>query len=99
MNIDKVLNIVEYIQRSDVPNKEEYFSEKYASFKKNYPILYKVSCAEDKIDKNILSFMVQRLMDIKVNEKTDHDASKEVGQMLFDKYVEPVKHLMAKKSE
>lgn len=96
-NIDKVLNIIEYIQRSNIINKEEYFSEKYATFKKNYPILFKTACADEKIDKKILSFMIQRLMEIKESEKTDHDASVEVGQMLFEKYVEPVKHLMTEK--
>ena len=90
MNTEHVMKIVNFIQDSKVINKEEHFSEKYSTFKKNYPVLFKVSCQDEKIDDNMLGLMLEKLSDIKTNNISQHEASVNVGKLLFEKYVEPI---------
>ena len=94
-NLDKVSKIVQYIRNSDIENKSTYFENRYANFKKNYPILFNAACAD--YDDSIFCFMMQRLKEIKEGLKTKEDVDVEVGKHLFDTYVEPIKHLMEKK--
>jgi hypothetical protein len=90
MDPESIIKIVNFIQSSDVPNKEEFFAAKYKNFKKNYPVLFDVACRPEPIDQNMLNMMIQMVSKIHNKELTQHDASVNVGQVLFDKYVDPI---------
>jgi hypothetical protein len=83
----QIRNIVNEIMSSDVQNKEEHFAEKYEDFSTNYPVLYKTVCSGGNTEH--LEFMLGMLDQMNKKQKTQHDASVAVGQLLFDKYVEP----------
>ncbi len=83
-----ISEIIQEIQSSKVNNKETYFKNLYPEFEKKYPHLFKMSC-ETIIDNNILNFMLSKLNNIKNNNITQNDASIDVGQILFDKYIDP----------
>lgn len=80
--------IVTEIQQSKVNDKETYFKQKYSEFRTKYPVMYSMACSS-KIDVANLEFMLDMLEQMNRNEKTQYDASAAVGQMLFDKYVDP----------
>lgn len=83
----EIRRVVDTILASDAPNKEEHFAEIYADFKEKYPVLYKTACSGEKVEH--LDFMLGMLEQMNKKQKTQHDASVAVGQLLFDKYVEP----------
>jgi hypothetical protein len=85
-----VKRIVEYIQKSPIENKEEVFGEKYKNFKANYPVLFAVACKKEKIDKNMFDMMLNKLEEINSKSITQHEASVEVGQILYNRFVDPV---------
>ena len=86
INSEDILKIAEYIRKSAVGNKEEYFTDMYPVFKAKYPMLFKQLCTDPDFDMNNLKYMLNVLD----NKKDAHSADVFVGQMLFDKYV---KHL------
>jgi hypothetical protein len=90
MDPQSVYDIVKYIQSSTIENKEEYFANKYKVFKQNYPILFEKACGAEKIDENMLQLMFNMVAKISNKETTQYDASVVVGQVLYDKYVDPV---------
>lgn len=83
-----IRSIVTEIVDSNVADKETHFGRKYSVFKDKYPNLFRV-CCEGKIDKTNLDFMLSMLSKMENQNLTQYDASAEVGQMLFSKYVEP----------
>lgn len=87
METSEIRHAVNDILSSDVSNKEEHFAEKYPDFKEKYPVLYKTVCDGGKTEH--LDFMLNLLEQMNKKQKTQHDASVAVGQMLFDKYVDP----------
>lgn len=84
---DKILSIVSAIQNADVPNKATYFESKYGNFKKKFPVLYEAACKDEKIDTGTLQFMLEMLGKMTADNLSQHDASANVGQMLYDKYI------------
>ena len=89
MNADKILEIAKEIKYSSKADKVKYFSHKYSEFSKTYPVLFKI-CCDDKNDMAQLEFMINMLKDIQQNKITEHVASANVGQKLYDSYVKPV---------
>jgi hypothetical protein len=85
-----LLNIINYIQNSTIENKNEYFSERYKIFKKNYPILFEMACKEQKIDTDKLILMMSLIDKIKDNHITQYDASAKIGKILYEEYIEPL---------
>ena len=85
---ESIINIVKKIKQSTVENKETYFENEYATFKKKYPGLYSMACS-DKVDMNNLFFMLGALSKMENDNLTQFDASAVGGQMLYNKYVEP----------
>lgn len=83
-----IMNIVKKILESPLENKEEYFGIKYPNFKNKYPVLFKTSC-DGTIDIQNLEFMMSALFRMESNGLSQYDASAQVGQMLYEKYVEP----------
>lgn len=87
LSSEKIITIVTAIQETNVPNKAAYFENKYANFKKKYPALYEQACKNEKIDMTTLKFMLGMLNQIGTADVSQHDASANVGQMLYDKYI------------
>lgn len=88
--MENVYSIVKFIQNSTIENKEEFFGQKYANFKQRYPILFEVACRKEKIDENMLQMMLAMASRVSTNEVTQFDASAQVGQVLYDKYIDPI---------
>lgn len=96
---DAILRIIQDIQSSSVENKEEHFSNKYSTFKNQYPHLFKYVCENSNIQVNILELMLDQLDKIKRNESTKEKSSENVGQVLFNEYVQPKVEKMEKKQD
>ncbi len=93
-----ILDIVEKITNSELTNKEEYFGNKYPNFKNKYPVLFKTAC-DGTLDMNNLSFMMSALRKMENEKVSQYDASAQVGQMLYEKYVEPKLDIEKEKTE
>ena len=83
------MQIVQEIHGSIVANKDQHFSTQYADFKKQYPNLYTMACSGKIKDMTTLEFMLDMLDKVKNNENSTHEASVEVGQRLFNTFVNP----------
>lgn len=80
--------IVTDIQASSVTNKEHYFAKTYAEFKEAYPYLYNVACTTS-LNMDTLKFMLRMISKVDDKKTSSHEASVQVGQRLYDQYVEP----------
>jgi hypothetical protein len=89
MKSDKIVAISEDIRVSDVQDKDAHFSNKYPNFKKSYPTLFEMCCA-DHFDVKKMDFMIRMLKGVEENKVTQHNASVCVGQVLYDEYVKPI---------
>lgn len=97
MDSNKIIEIVQKIQDSGVMNKAEHFATRYPEFKDKYAALFEMACAEKKIDMQNLIYMMEMLDKMKEANLSQYDASANVGQMLFSKYIEPNMDKMEKK--
>lgn len=98
-DIEKIRTIVADIQNTHVHNKAKFFEDKYLNFQKKYPKLFEMACSKDKMDMKNLDFMLSMLSKMKNENVTQHDASVEVGQFMYDKYIhENIKDLPPTKS-
>ena len=84
-----ISRIVKNIQDSDETQKEEVFAKKYPNFKEKYPVLFQCAC-DGRLDMNNLEYMLNILGKMDREGVSQYNASAEVGQMLYTKYVEPV---------
>lgn len=87
LSVEKILSIVTAIQNTNVPNKAAYFANTYANFMTKYPVLYEQACKNEKMDLKTLQFMLNMLEKMQTDDLTQHDASANVGQLLYDKYI------------
>lgn len=77
--------------------KENTFRRRYPEFAERYPALFEMVCLPT-FDMAKLQYMLQLREQVMQKERTIDDASKEVGQSLFDEYVKPVlPHAQTKK--
>jgi hypothetical protein len=97
MDSDTILKIVQTIQTSGKLNKAEHFAARYPEFKDKYAALFEMACSEQKVDMQNLVYMMEMLDKMKESNLSQYDASAKVGQMLFDKYIEPNMDKMEKK--
>jgi hypothetical protein len=72
-----------------VADRKRVFSKKYPEFVDRYPALFGTAC-EPGFDYNRFLYMMGMLDKVTTRQSTLDDASKEVGQALFDQYVAPV---------
>lgn len=88
MDADDILSIATEIKQSrgSVTKKTETYKTKYPEFADKYPSLFAM-CCDDKSDINHLHFMIDMLRKIQENAMTEHVASANVGQVLYDDYV------------
>ncbi len=85
--VEKIKAIVHAIRSTDVENKSVYFDSKYGNFKKKFPKLYEMACSREPMDMTNLDFMLSMLTKMKDDNVSQHDASVEVGQFMYDKYI------------
>lgn len=81
------MKIVSIIRESNVENKEAHFKNIYKNFNKKYPHLYSMVCKKN-VDMSMLNYLLDMMDSIHKNDKTQEDASIEVGQELFTKFVD-----------
>lgn len=77
-------------------DKEARFERKYPAFVERYPFLFALACAPD-FDAHRFNYMMSLREQVQSRDRTAEDASKEVGQVLFDEYVKPMVGKMTKK--
>ncbi len=86
---EAIWRIAKVITSSTVENKGEFFFDRYKNFRTKYPMLYISLCKND-FDMDRLKYMLGVLEEVGSNERTMDDATKMIGQQLFDEYVDPV---------
>lgn len=102
----QIKDIAMYIKRNvileDYTTKEEYYQDKFPRFKKKYPSLYELACS-NMIDigefNRMLSIIItkfQNQVDGNIDPQTN---SKQIGQILYDKYIKDKEKLMVKKED
>ena len=69
-------------------NFKELAEKEFSDFNTKYPTLFKKLLEED-CDSKQLDYMLKQLENIQKGNKTQHDASVEIGQILVDKFVKP----------
>lgn len=91
MNVDRevILKIATVIKNSKEPNKEEHFKVKYKNFATKYPMLFQMCCKDD-FDYDRLCYMLNMIKNVSDNKLSYEDASKQVGQKMYDEYVDPL---------
>jgi hypothetical protein len=89
MRAEKLREITKEMCASNSKDKREHFSEKYPTFTKNYPTLFEM-CCNDPFDIKKMDFMINMLQQVQNNKISQHDASANVGQILYDEYVKPI---------
>lgn len=72
-----------------VKEKESHFSKKYYEFYENFPFLFKMAC-EPNFDNKTFQYMLNMRSKVINNNMSEFEASKEVGQKFFDKYMKNV---------
>jgi hypothetical protein len=88
MDKESIMTIVKTIHESSVKNKEVYYQDIYKNFKKKYPNLYSMACGKT-VDMVTLEYMLDMMDKVQNNVTDQHQASVEVGQKLFDQFVDP----------
>jgi hypothetical protein len=90
MNIDKqqILQIVKTIHSSQEKNKKTYFKRIYESFAKKYPHLFEMACSGS-MDISTLEFMLGMMDKMEQKETDQNQASVQVGEELFKRFVNP----------
>lgn len=89
MDAETLRSIVNEIRENSSSYKEGYFEDKYPVFVEKYPMLFKMCCDPTR-DIEKVYYMIDMIDQIEKNKMTEHIASVNVGQKLFDEYVKPV---------
>jgi hypothetical protein len=84
---EQIMTIVNTIRDSKVKDKAKHFENIYENFKTKYPKLYEKACSDNQMDIANLNFMLGMLNKMNNENMTQFDASAQVGQMLYDKYI------------
>lgn len=85
-----IISIVEDIYKTNksVAEKKTEYNRKYPDFAEQFPVLFE-SCCEPDFDVARFKSMIRLRDDIQTNKTTFEQASKKVGQSLYDEYVKP----------
>jgi hypothetical protein len=86
---DTIWKIANIIHTSTVVNKVEHFAERYKNFVEKYPVLY-LSLCKPGFDMAKLKYMLGIIDEVNNQDRTIDDATKMIGQQLFDEYVDPI---------
>lgn len=90
MPVDEIRQIVQDIAGGSgtVKDKERTFKSKYPEFAERYPMLFKMACMPD-FDMHRLETIFGMMGNVRRNEISYDDASKQFGQQMFDTYIKP----------
>lgn len=79
------------MQASALPEAERmtHYKEKYAEFASKYPNLFEM-CCKPACNMTMLSYMLDMWEKVHGQQTSQDDASVQVGQRLFDTYVDPI---------
>lgn len=84
----ELVSIVQDIQShpGNEHTRQQVFEKKYSKFAVAYPFLFKMAC-EETFDYDRFKYMLELRDKIDASKVSFEDASKEVGQRMFDTYV------------
>lgn len=93
-NYDEILALVEEIKRDDsMPmfKKISFYETKYPDFSERFPFILKKSC-DPSFDFEFLKMMITKMKNVQTKDEDSkkdavHNASVEVGQQLYDKFI------------
>jgi hypothetical protein len=90
MPLDQICEVVLAIRKLTGPARVRKIEAQktYADFERRYPMLFATACADD-FDMDRFVYMMQMKMRIDQRELTAEQASIEVGQTMFDRFVAP----------
>lgn len=91
MSSDDIRSIVLEIScaAGNPKDKQQTFQKRHPEFAERYPALFEMACHPN-FDMSKLQYMLNLRDQITQKERTVEDASKEVGQTLFNEYVHPI---------
>jgi hypothetical protein len=87
MDPELVSTIAHTIRNSKLSNKKDVFKREYKEFADKYPTLFDMCCAPNAVDMNHLDMMILMIKQINSKQVTNHVASVQVGQKLYDAFV------------
>ena len=90
MDPELISTIAYTIRNSKLANKKDMFKNEYKEFAENYPMLFDMCCAPKPVDMKHLDMMIAMLKQINGNQLTNHVASVQVGQKLYDAFVKDI---------
>jgi hypothetical protein len=91
MSNDEIIAIVETMvaQTGSAKEKQRLFQKSFADFAEKYPTLFQMACEPDfNIDR--LVYMLSMREAVSSQKLTQHQASVNVGENLFQEYVKPL---------
>lgn len=90
MPVEEIRAIVQDIANSNgsVKDKERVFKAKYSYFVERYPMLFKMVCTPN-FDMARLEQIFAMMANVRSNDMSYDDASKQFGQQMFDTYIKP----------
>ncbi len=74
----------------DARDREEHFGKLYPDLQQQYPFLFHKICTDPGMNLSTLEYMLQMRDALKSNNLDDKEASKQVGQAMFDSFVKPM---------
>ena len=88
---DEIIRIVKEIQNSklSVQSRQTFFRKKYNKFAERYSSLFEMACRPD-LEMDKLEYMIRLRDRVNSGKTTLENASKNVGQRMFDEYVKPL---------
>lgn len=86
MDPELISSIAYTIRNSKLANKKDVFRREYKEFAENYPTLFDMCCSPN-VNMNHLDMMIGMLKQIHSKQVTNHVASVQVGQKLYDAFV------------
>lgn len=87
--IEEIVQDIRAAVAMTTSERKSEFTKKYPDFVERFPVLFD-NCCEPDFEYPRFRFMMRMLEEVNQNKKSQEEASKEVGQMMFDKYVKPV---------
>lgn len=86
-----IMQIVREIQSSHLPEEQRkgFYSKRYKKFAENHGVLFEMACRPN-MDMEKLEYMLNMRDRITKGKMSVENASKKVGQKMFDEYVKPI---------
>ncbi len=86
--IGKIQNIIKNMDKKGITGqnaREDYFWNNHSNMMNRYPFLISQLCSSN--DTTMLNTMLEQLSEIENGEKTQHEADKDIGEVLAKEYL------------